>query len=104
MIDDSKEQMLRHIQSLAQGVLIEWLLTAHFSRSPDPAQAANDMLVLAESLSDQMTFPNVGPEQSDLAAQEFRDSLVCHIHRAKALATNEPFDSTAFQRRAPDKD
>lgn len=100
MSNEIEEKMLRHVQSLAQGMLLEFLLSAHFKHSSDPIKAADDLLAIAEQISDQMTFPEAGPEWSDLAAQEFRDSLVRHIHRAKAVATGEPFDPTAFHKRA----
>jgi hypothetical protein len=100
--DKAHEQMLRHVQFLAVGTVVELLLAAHFSRFPDPAKAADDMLGLAEKVSDRMTFPDVDAALSDLAAQEFRDSLVRHIHRSRALATGTPFDPSAFRKRAPD--
>lgn len=101
MADSEEEQMLRSVQYQALCTLVEWMLTAHFSRTDNPASTADDMLLLAERLSDQMSYPDLGPEWSDLAAQEFRDTLVRHIHRAKALATGEPFDPDGFRKRAP---
>ena len=102
MPDETAERMHQHVQMLAQGILIEWLLAAHFSRAKNPAKVANEMLASAEKIGAKMTFPEVGPEWSDLAAQEFRDFLMQHIHRAKALATGKPFDPTAFYKRVPD--
>ena len=104
MADERREKMLRFVQFQALGTLVEWLLTAHFAKSGNPEQTADDMLLLAEKLSDQTTFPEAGAEWSDLAAQEYRDTLVRHIHRAKALATGTPFDPDAYRKRAPDSD
>lgn len=101
MTDDWKDQMLRHVQITALGFLTEYLLADHLRRHPDPNQASEDLRVLLEAIGERMTFDGVSPEMSDVAAQEFRDTLVRHLERARALATGEPFDPESFQRRSP---
>lgn len=99
--EERQERMLQHVQFLALGQIVIMLLAEEFRRSELPKETADRWLQIAEGVSDLMTFPHADPVSSDVAAQEFRDSLVRHIHRARAIATGEPFDPDTYRRRAP---
>ena len=64
----------------------------------DPAGKADEWLRLFEATAAQMTFAGETPEWSDLTAQEFRDVLMQHIHRARAMALGEECDPRAYLR------
>ena len=96
MADDAKEATLRYVQFLALGDIVIKLLAREFALSADANEMAAEWLNLTELVSEKMTFPDLPPEWSDIAAQEYRDSAIRHIRRARALATGEPFDPEAY--------
>ena len=96
MTGDTKEATLRQVQFLALGYIIEMLLAREFSLSANTNEMAAEWLNLTELASEKMTFPDLPPEWSDVAAQEYRDSAIRHILRARALATGESFDPDAY--------
>jgi hypothetical protein len=54
-----------------------------------------------------MTFDGLDPSLSDLAASEYRDTLIRLVLRARALATGEPIDPDAYRkdwRKGPSSD
>lgn len=98
--EEQYEKMLQHVHFLALGQIVIMLLSEEFRRSGRPKEVAENWLKLTEGVADLMTFPQADPALSDLAAQEFRDCLVRHVHRARAIATGEPFDPESYRRRA----
>ncbi|WP_298377464.1 hypothetical protein [Azospirillum sp.] len=96
--------MLLHVNLLALGTLMAKLMEEQFRQSGDPAAKADEWLRLFEATAGQMTFPNETPEWSDLAAQEFRDILMQHIHRARAVALGQECDPRAYLRHHGEKD
>ena len=96
MADDAKEATLRHVQFLALADLVIKLLAREFALSANANEMAAEWLNLTELVSEKMTFPDLPPEWSDIAAQEYRDSAIRHILRSRALATEEPFDPDAY--------
>ena len=98
MSNDKQERMLRHVQFMALANIVTMLLAREIALSKDAQGMADEWLNLIERTSDEMTFPYVDPAWSDLAAQEFRDSSIRLVLRARALATGERFDPDAYQR------
>jgi hypothetical protein len=101
--DEAKTKLgnvVLHVNLLAMGVLLDKLMEELFRQSGNPAKKADEWLRLFEATADQMTFPTETPEWSDIAAQEFRDVLMQHIHRARAVALGEPIDDRAYLRRS----
>ncbi|SMH28800.1 hypothetical protein [Azospirillum agricola] len=90
--------MLLHVNLLALGTLMAKLMEELFRQSGDPAAKADEWLRLFETTAGQMTFASETPEWSDLAAQEFRDILMQHIHRARAVALGQDCDPRAYLR------
>ena len=82
------------VHLLALGALLDMTMAKLFSMAPDPAQAADDWLRQVDTVGSLMTFPHLEPVLSDHAAQELRNTLAQHVHRAKALATGQPFGPT----------
>lgn len=103
MLDDAPNvklgNVILHVNLLALGVLVDKLMEELFRQSGNPDDKAEEWLRLFEATADQMTFPSETPEWSDFAAQEFRDILMQHIHRARAVALGELVDDRAFLRR-----
>ena len=98
MADDAKEATLRHVQFLALNLIVTKLLAREFALSANANELAADWLNLTELESEGMTFPDLLPEWSDIAAQEYRDSAIRLVLRARALATGEPHDPNAYER------
>ncbi len=96
MADDAKEVTLRHVQFLALGFIVTKLLAREFALSANANEMAAEWLNLTELESEEITFPSLPPEWSDIAAQEYRDSAIRIVLRARALATKEPFDPDAY--------
>lgn len=92
------DEIQKAMANLAQGYVVQFLLAQHFRSSPDPAKTSASFLAHCESVAEQMAFDHLDPAESDLAAQEFRDSLLRLALRAQAIATGQPFDPTAFER------
>jgi hypothetical protein len=100
----TREDVAKFAQQQAMGFAVAWLMAEHFKRSTNPAAEADYFLRVVESLGDRMTYPELGPEWSDVAAQELRDSLSRIGHRARALSTGEAFDPDRFRGRWPESD
>ncbi len=98
MADDTKEKMLRQVQFMALHYIVEMLLAREFKLSADAKEMAAEWLNFTELHSEGMTFPDEPPELSDIAAQEYRDSAIRIVLRARALATGEPHDPNAYRR------
>ena len=97
MDENQKDRMLSHVQSMALHTVVVHLLERAFASSPKGADAySRDLLNLYELLAEKTTFPDVDPALSDLATQEFRDSLIRIVLRARYLALGEPFDPDAY--------
>lgn len=96
MADDAKEATLRRVLFFAFADIVIKLLTREFALSANANEMAAEWLNLTELETEKMTFPDLPPEWSDVAAQEYRDSEIRHILRARALATGEPFDPDAY--------
>ena len=91
--DISPEQdIIRTAQMMAQGYLIDLLLAAHIARQPKPEDAAAQLLQVVEAGAPPFNLPGMPSALSALAAATYRDTLLRHIHRARALATGEPFE------------
>jgi hypothetical protein len=93
----TEEQISRAANEIATDFLLSWTMAAVFNMSPNPSRTADEWLRVAEHAAEKMTFPDLPPEWSDVAAQELRDALARRIHRARVLATGEPFDPDAFR-------
>jgi hypothetical protein len=93
-----EEKMLRSVQMQALSMLVAYLLEHHFIATGRPDEASRETLDHFERLAAEMSFDDVHPAQSDLAAQELRDSLIRVILRARSLATGEPFDPKSFHK------
>lgn len=93
-----QDGVLQHTHMLAMGVLIETLLEGHLRASGDADKASRTLLDRFERVSERMTFDGVHPTLSDHAAQEYRDTLIRHVLRARALATGEPLDPNAYRK------
>lgn len=102
MLDEKPDvmlgNMLLHVNLLALGTLMTKLMAEMFRKDEDPAGKADEWLRLFEATAAQMTFAGETPEWSDLTAQEFRDVLMQHIHRARAMALGEECDPRAYLR------
>jgi predicted Ser/Thr protein kinase len=83
---------------LAMGMLLSLVLKQQFQASGDPDKASRELLDLCEQLGGQTTFEGVDPALSDHAAQEFRDTLIRLVLRARSLATGEPVDPDAYRK------
>ncbi len=98
MADDVKEATLRHVQFLALNLIVTKLLAREFALSANANEMAAEWLNLTELESERITFPDLPPEWSDIAAQEYRDSAIRIVLRARAFATGEPLDPNAYSR------
>lgn len=84
-------EIVRNAQMMAQGYLIDLLLAAHIARQPKPAEAADQLLQVVAAGAPSFDVPGLPTALSTLAAETYRDTLIQHIHRARSLATGEPF-------------
>ena len=101
MADDPRADLLRQVQLMAQGYLIDFLLATQFAHHPHPAGAADQLLRMVEASVKPLAFPGLEPDLAEFAAQEYRKTLVGHIQRARSLATGEPFNPEAFPKPTP---
>ena len=83
---DRIQQIRQHQQRAAENIVLTYLLAEHFRRSGNPDEASRLLLMTAEVAGAQMTYGNLDPAESDLAAQELREALTQIVLRAKSLA------------------
>lgn len=99
MASEREETITKEMQAMANATILSWLVARAFGQSGDPEGMADEWLRMAEQLCDVMTFPHLGPVESDFAVQTLRDAMVRQLQRAKALATGEPYDPESFRPR-----
>ena len=96
-----REKMQWAMKFMALQRVVESLLMHEFTLSTNLTTVADEWLRWAEknaaTLPFEEIFRSVSPEQNAVARREYRDSLVRLIHRARALATGEPFDPERFR-------
>jgi hypothetical protein len=86
-----------YIQLLALSTLLSQALARIFKLSGDPNGESKALLEQMDTVMSASTFPNWGPEESDLAAQDLRDEVVRIVLRARAFATGERYDPDSYK-------
>ena len=95
MADESSAERIRMAQLMAHGYLIDLLLATQFAQQPDPQKAADTLLRLVEATAQPMKVPSLTSAEGEAMAQAFHDTVVNHIHRARAMATGDPLPTSS---------
>jgi hypothetical protein len=92
------DHMLKHVQQIASGVVLTYVLEKILVLSGNADQASRELMDQYERIADKFSFDGIDPALSDLATQELRDALIRTVLRARGLAIDETLDPNAYRK------